>query len=167
MNASIQQPLLDQPPDRRNWIPMAIGVAVVLAVLGAVALFSGRPSSQTNTNDPYLPKMQVSGLHMAQAQNLAGASLTYIEGKITNNGDRKITAAREEVIFRNSLGEVAQKDVIAVNVLLRSIPYDDYGPLDQAPLAPGQSRDFRLTLEHVTEDWNGQMPQVRVVSVSY
>jgi len=168
MNASIQQPpSAEQPQDRRNWTPMIIGAVVVLAVLVALALFSSRPSSQANTNDPYLAKMQVSDVHMAQAQNLAGASFTYIKGKITNNGDRKITGAREEVIFRNSLGEIAQKDVIVVNVLLRSIPYDDYGPIDQAPLAPGQTRDFQLTLEHVTADWDGQMPQVRVVAVSY
>jgi len=146
---------------------MVIGAAVVLAVLGALTLLSGRPPAETNTNGPYLAKMQVSGVHMSRAQNLAGGSLTYIEGKITNNGDHKITAAREEVIFKNSLNEVAQKDVLTVNVLLRELPYADYGPIDQAPLTPGQTRDFRVVLEHVTADWNGQMPQVKVVSVSF
>src|ERR1700686_3985438 len=167
MGASIQQPpAVDQPQERRNWAPMGVGPAVVLAVLGAVALLSGRPSAETNANDPYLARMQVSGLHMSRAQNLAGGSLTYIEGKLTNNGDRTITTAREEVIFRNSLGEVAQKDVLTGSVLLRDQPYADYGPIEQSPLAPGQTRDFRLILEHVTADWDGQMPQVKVVSVS-
>src|ERR1700682_2306511 len=163
MNASIDQPTpVEQVQDHRNWMPMAIGAAVVLVVLGALILFSGRPSSQANTNSPYLVKMQVSGVHMARAETLGGTSLTYVEGKITNNGDRKITAAREEVVFKNSLGEIAQKDALVVTVLLREQPYADYGPLDQAPLAPGQTRDFRLILEHVTADWDGQMPQVKV-----
>ena len=31
---------------------------------------------------------------------------------------------------------------------------------------PGDSRDFRLTFEHVTADWNGAMPEVQVQSVT-
>src|SRR5260370_30173965 len=126
MNASIQKrPFVDQPAERRKWVPMIVGAAVVLAVLGAVALLSGRRPAETTTG-PYLAKMQVSGLHMSRAENYAGTYLTYIEGKITNNGDRKVTAAHEEVIFRNGLGEISQKDVLVVTVLLRDQSYADY-----------------------------------------
>ncbi len=147
---------------------MAAGAVVVLAMIGVFMLL-GRSSPPTDVKavDPYLAKMQVSGLHMATAQNFAGSSVTYIEGKITNGGDRKLTAARVEVLFKNSLGEVAQKEMLAVTVLLPNVPYVDYGPIEQAPLAPAQTRDFRLTLEHVSTDWDGQIPQVKVVSVSY
>jgi hypothetical protein len=75
--------------------------------------------------------------------------------------------ARVEVLFKNSLGETAQKDTLPVTVLLPNVPYVDYGLMDRAPLAPGQARDFRLTLEHVSTDWDGQIPQVRAVTVSY
>jgi len=51
-------------------------------------------------------------------------------------------------------------------VVQPNIPYLDYGPLDLAPLAPGQARDFRLTIEHITIEWDGQLPQARVVSVN-
>jgi hypothetical protein len=153
----------------RNWVPMAAGVAVVLAIVGIFILLgrTGPPDANIKAADPYLIKMQVAGLHMATAQNFAGSSVTYIEGKITNSGGRKITAARVEVLFKNSLGEVAQKEVLAVAVLLPNVPYVDYGPMEQAPLAPAQSRDFRLTLEHVSAEWDRQIPQVKVVSVGY
>src|SRR6266700_5818707 len=155
--------------ERRNWVPMGAGVAVVLVILGAFFLFGRFNHSDTviKADDPYLAKMQISGLHMATAQNFAGSSVTYIEGKITNSGDRKITAARVEVLFKNSLGEVAQKEVLPVTVLLPNVPYVDYGPIEQAPLAPAQARDFRLTLEHVSAEWDGQIPQVKVVSLGY
>lgn len=158
-----------QREEGRNWVPMAAGAAVVLAIMGAFILLGRSSHSDANVkaDDPYVAKMQVSGLHMATAQNFAGSSVTYIEGKITNGGDRRVTAARVEVLFKNGLGEIAQKEMLAVTVLLRSVPYVDYGPIDQAPLAPAQTRDFRLTLEHVSTDWDGQIPQVKVVSVGY
>ena len=104
---------------------------------------------------------------MATAQNFAGGTVTYIQGKITNIGDRRVTGATAEVVFKNSLGEVSQwEKSLPIMVLLPNLPYVDYGPMEHASLAPGQTRDFRLTLEHVTADWDGQIPQIKVVSVS-
>ena len=148
---------------------MVLGGLLVLVIIAMVVLAgkAGKSSSDAGPADPNLAKMQISDLHMATAQNFAGGSVTYIEGKITNGSDKKLTAARVEVIFKNVLNETAQKEVLPVTVLLRSVPYVDYGSIDSAPLAPGQARDFRLTLEHVSADWNGQIPQVKVVSVGY
>lgn len=139
----------------------------MLVLVVVVVLLTRGGKSTDNPADPNLAKLQVSNLHMATAQNFAGGSVTYIEGKLTNGTDRKITGARVQVIFKNSLGEISQKDTLPVTVLLPNVPYVDYGLIDRAPLAAGQTRDFRLTLEHVTTDWDGQAPQVKVVSVSY
>jgi hypothetical protein len=148
---------------------MAAGAALVLVILvGLVFVSRGGKPAATNPGDPNLQKLQVSDLHMATAQNFAGGSVTYIEGKITNRTDRKVSAARVEVIFKNALGEVAQHEkTLPVTVLLPNLPYVDYGTIDRAPLNPGQTRDFRLTLEHVTADWDGQVPQVKVVDIGY
>jgi|SRR5947209_1600742 len=169
---SEQQPFspVQQQEEKRNILPMVIGV-VVVAVLIAVLVFAtraGKSSSSAGQRDPNLAKLQISDLHMATAQNFAGNSVTYIEGKISNGTDRKVTGARVEVLFKNSIGEIAQDEKsLPVTVLLPNTPYADYGPIDRAPLGPGQSRDFRLTLEHVSADWDGQVPQVKVVSVTY
>jgi hypothetical protein len=133
-----------------------------------LATRAGNSKNGASAGDPNLAKLQLSGLHMATAQNFAGSSVTYIEGRITNNSDRKVTAVRVELIFKNTIGEIAQDEkAIALTVLLPNVPYVDYGPVDRAPLTPGQARDFRLTLEHVSADWDGQVPQVKVVSVGY
>jgi hypothetical protein len=155
--------------ESKSLLPMVLGGVLVLAIIGALVLLtrSSKPAD-TNPRDPNLAKLQISDVHMATAQNFAGGSVTYIEGKITNGTDRKVTAARVELIFKNSLGEIVQDEKsLAVTVLLPNSPYVDYGPIDRAPLAPGQARDFRLTLEHVTADWDGQVPQVKVVAVGY
>ena len=167
---SEQQPFspVQQQEEKRNILPMIIGV-VVVAIIIAVLVFATRAGKPAGTapGDPNLAKLQVSNLHMATAKNFAGGSVTYIEGKLSNGTDRKVTGASVQVIFKNSLGETAQKDTLPVTVLLPNVPYVDYGLIDRAPLAPGQTRDFRLTLEHVTTDWDGQVPTVKVVSIAY
>jgi hypothetical protein len=154
--------------ENRSWVPMAAGAAFVLVLLAVFVLAgrAGKPAG-SSPNDPNLQKLKVSDLHMSTAQNFVGSSVTYIEGKIVNGSDRKLTAARVEVVFKNAIGETVQKETLAVTVLLQSVPYVDYGPIDRAPLAAGQTRDFRLTLEHVSADWDGQLPQVKVVSIGY
>jgi hypothetical protein len=156
------------PVERSSWVPMAAGGLFVLVLLiGLVMLTrSGKPAA-SNPSDPNLAKLQISNLHMATAQNFAGGSVTYIEGKLANGSDRKVTGATVQVIFKNSIGEIAQKETLPVTVLLPNVPYVDYGLIDRAPLAPGQTRDFRLTLEHVSTDWDGQVPQVKPVSIAY
>jgi hypothetical protein len=148
---------------------MIVGLVVVAAIVAAAIIFGllGR-SGQSSQNDPYLAKLQLSDLHMATAQNFAGTSVTYIEGMATNAGDRKVTGARVEVRFKNSLGQMSQKEPpLPLTVLLPNTPYVDYGTLDRAPLGPGQSRGFRLTLEYVTPDWDGQIPELKVISVEH
>jgi hypothetical protein len=171
MGDSENEPVFSPPAEQsesRNWLPMVIGgVFVLVLIVGVVLLTRAGKPANTSTGDPNLAKLQVSGLHMATAENFAGGSVTYIEGKLTNGTDRKITGASVQVIFKNSLGEIAQKDTLPVTVLLPNVPYVDYGLIDRAPLAAGQTRDFRLTLEHVTTDWDGQVPTVKVVTIAY
>lgn len=149
---------------------MAIGVALVLVAIATIVLATraGKSGGSTSAGDANLAKLQLSNLHMSTAQNFAGNSVTYIEGKITNASDRKVTAVRVSVTFKNALGETAQEErALPLAVLLPNVPYVDYGPVDRAPLAPGQARDFRLTLEHVSLDWDRQVPQMKVVSAGY
>ena len=163
-----QQPFAPPKPqeDRRTLLPMAIGgLLVVVAIVVIILVSRGGPPQNANPS-PYAANLRIDDLHMATAENFAGGSVTYIQGRITNSGDKKVTGATVQVIFKNSLGEIAQKDTLPVMILLPNTPYVDYGPMRTAPLDPGQGRDFRLTLEHVTADWDGQMPAVRVLAVT-
>ena len=155
--------------DQRSWTPMIMGAVVVVVVVAIIVWVTHNSSGSgaLNQADPYIARLRISNLHMATAENFAGGAVTYIEGKLVNSGDKKVTAARVELVFKNSLGEVSQKEPnLPVMVLLPNSPYVDYGPIDRTPLSPGQTTDFRLTIEHVTADWDGQIPQIRVVGVS-
>jgi hypothetical protein len=167
-DSETQQPF--QPPQQaqesRSWLPMAIGAAMVIVAVAVIIFVSRSGSTSSNQPSPYATNLHVDDLHMATAENFVGGSVTYIQGRIANAGAKKVTGATVQVIFKNSLGEIAQKETLPVMVLMPNTPYVDYGPMERAPLGPGQARDFRLTLEHVTADWDGQMPTVKVVSVA-
>jgi hypothetical protein len=42
-------------------------------------------------------------------------------------------------------------------------PYIDTGPIGGDPIKPGEDREFRLTFETVPDNWNTQMPEVRLI----
>lgn len=149
----------------RNWTPMIVGAVLVIVAVTLIVLLT-RNKVTAGHSDPYVARLQISNLHMATAQNFAGGTVTYVEGTLTNTGDKRVTAARIQPTFKNALGEVVQDDPLPVMVLQPDTPIVDYGPMDRAPLLPGQGRDFRLTLEHISADWNGQIPEVKVVAVS-
>src|SRR5215469_4340506 len=170
-NAERKPTLGDEPfspggpeQESRNWTPMIVGAVLVLVAVALIVIFTRNKTTPTRP-DPYAARLQISNLRMATAQNFAGGSVTYIDGTLTNTGDKKVTGARMEAVFKNSLGELVQDEVLPVMVIQPDAPIVDYGPMERAALGPGQSRDFRLTLEHITADWNGQIPQVKVVSV--
>ena len=148
----------------RNWTPMIVGAVLVVVAVALIVIFT-RNKPVSNTPDPYAANVQISDVHMATAQNFAGGSVTYIEGTLSNAGNKKITGARVQVTFRNSLNEIVDDPVLPVMALQPDTPIVDYGPMDRAPIGPGQKRDFRITLEHISADWNGQVPQIKVVGV--
>jgi hypothetical protein len=45
-------------------------------------------------------------------------------------------------------------------------PYVDTALLNTSPLKPGQTKEFRLTFEHVSADWNMQVPEITIVKTS-
>lgn len=150
-------------------IPIAIGVIAVLIVIGLFILF-GRPKANQNASaagtDPYASSLSVSNPAMSTADNFAGQQVTYIEGKITNNGSKTVNNAVVQIVFHDSLGQVVQKENQPLMVITTREPYIDTAPLGSAPLHPGQTREFRLTFEHVSADWNLQLPEITIVKTS-
>jgi hypothetical protein len=74
-----------------------------------------------------------------------------------------------EVTFKNSLAQVVQRETLPVHVLTSGTSggiYTDVVDLSAAALAPGQSRPFRLTLEHISADWNHAVPDMKLVDVA-
>ena len=152
-------------------MPLAIAAGVIV-VVAAVAIFimeRGKgPAAVTPISaqaDPYAASLSVADVKMRESSNLAGGKVTYIDGHITNNGNKTVTGISMQVLFRNVANEVAQNETQAVKWIRTRDPYIDLEPVSAAPLKPGEGRDFRLIFDAVTEGWNGVYPDLRIVHV--
>ncbi len=161
--------LLGTPPAERKGFPwpLAIGAAVVVIVIALIIFLSKKPAPPAAAAPPpYAANLKLSDVKMATANNFVGGTVTYLEGKIQNTGNQTVFGVTVELTFQNSLNQVVQQERLPVMVMQERPGYSDTVDLSRAPLAPGQSADFRLTLEHVSTDWNGAYPEVRIVSVT-
>jgi Protein of unknown function (DUF2393) len=158
-------------PAERNWLPVAIAAAVVLAVLGGLILFLGRgkgapPVTPISAKaDAYAPNLPITNLAMSESSNLAGGKVTYLDGHIANKGDRTVTGITVQVLFRDYAKEVAQNETQPLELIRTRDPYVDVEPVSAAPLKPGDERDFRLIFDTVADGWNGDYPEIRIVHV--
>ncbi len=174
-NGNKDSELLPDPASSNttNWIPWVIAGAVVILGLAALVFFTGRRSTKPQVEgatlaaaDPYAASLPITDLQMSEASNFAGGKVTYVDGNIANTGSRTISGATVQVVFRNELGEVSQKETTALNLIRTREPYVDTQPVSASPLKRGDKREFRLIFDHVTLDWNQQYPELTIIDVT-
>ena len=163
------------PPEdssRRTLIGLVCGILGIVIALVVIFSHGGRNSSPSqNPNEPtplalYAANLPLTNTHMSTATVPAGGKLYYIEGEVQNTGKQTITGATVELLFKDSLGKIAQRETEPLRVVIATEPALDTTDLAHAPLAPGQSRQFRITIEHVSNDWNGEYPELRIIRTS-
>src|SRR5216110_2383727 len=151
MGGLIQQtPSLTEERDNSRWI--ILGALAVIAVIIVLAAFLTREKPKAPSGPPpYAAQLKFSDLKMSRAQNFVGATVTYIDGTLTNAGDKTVNRVIAHVTFKDPYGQVAQIEDVPVRTLQPFGPYTDAVDLAASPLAPRQSKPFRLTFEHVSE----------------
>lgn len=165
---SLLQPSPTTTGDDRNsnWLPIVFGVALVVAVAVIASLLLRTDTKIANAPPPYAANLKFSDLKMSAAENFVGSTVTYLDGTVTNAGEKTVSRALVQVSFKDSLGQIVQADEVPLRILQTSGPYPEALDLMVAPLAPTQSKPFRLTFEHVTADWNHEYPELRVTDVA-
>lgn len=103
---------------------------------------------------------------MSAAENFVGATVSYVDGTVTNSGDKTVTHVVVEVQFKDDMGQVAQRENTPLQVLKTSGPYPEAVDFSISPLPAGQSKPFRLTFEGISAQWNRQYPEIRVTDVA-
>lgn len=150
---------------------MAIAAAIVVTIVAGLFLIFGRGNTGSTATpisaptDPYAPNLVISKVQMSQSGNLAGSQLTYIDGHITNQGQRTITGIIVQVLFRNYAHEVVQNETQPMKLIRMREPYVDVEPVSAAPLKPGDGQDFRLIFDTLAQDWDGAYPEIRIIRV--
>ena len=159
-----QTPVGDERDSSR--VIIMVAVAGVIAIMLGLALLLREPPKAAKTVPPYAASLKFSDFKMSAAENFIGATVSYIDGTVTNSGDKTVTHVLVEVIFRDELGQVAQQEQVPLGVLRSSGPYPEAVDLSVSPLTPIQTQPFRLTFDSISAQWNRQYPEIRVIDVT-
>jgi hypothetical protein len=137
----------------------AILVAVLIPILGGAWWYlekdKGKATDQavlTQEAKSYTRNLKLGGVEMKGSQNLTGASLIEITGKITNAGDRVLSRVELNCVFYDPYGQVVLRERV---------------PIVRATLKPGETRTFRMPFEGVPESWNRVMPQLVIAQIQF
>lgn len=146
--------------------PILIGIVIVGIVVAVLALILRSEQPKPVPPPAYAANLKFSDLKTSAAQNFAGATVNYLDGAITNSGDQTVIHAVVQITFKDELGQTAQREERPLRILRTGGPYDDAVDLTLSPLAPGQTKPFRLTFESISAQWNHVYPELQVTQVS-
>ncbi len=159
-----QNPVAEERDSSR--LVIVIAVAGVIAIMLALAFLMRESPKAAKPASPYIASLKLSDFKMSAAENFIGATVSYMDGTVTNTGDKTVTHAMVEVVFKDEIGQLAQREDLPLRVLKTTGPYPEAVDLVAAPLAPGQTQSFRLTFDSISAQWNHQYPEIRVTDVT-
>ena len=139
---------------------------IVAVVVGILVLILRVEQKKPALPPAYAASLKFSDLKASAAQNFVGATVSYLDGTVTNTGDKTVIHAVVQITFRDDMGQTAQREELPIHVLRTGGPYDEAVDLNMSPLAPGQSKPFRLTFENISAQWNHAYPDMRITQVS-
>jgi len=157
-------PVVEEPDSSRRTIIIAVVVVMAIAIVMALLLRS-QPKNASEP-PPYAANLKLSDFKMSAAENFVGATVSYVDGTVTNSGAKTVTHAMVQVNFKDDMGQVVQREEIPLQVLKTDGPYPEAVDFSISPVGPGQSKPFRLTFEGISAQWNHQFPDIQVTDVA-
>ena len=130
-------PVAEQRDNSRMIIVGA--VAAVIALMLGIAFLLRQPPKKVAPPSPYIAQLKLSDFKMSAAENFIGHTVSYVDGTITNTGDKTVARVMVEVTFLDSIGQLAQREELPLRVVRTNGAYNEPVDLNLAPLGPGQS----------------------------
>jgi hypothetical protein len=140
---------------------IVIGLAAIL-IFGAFGwlTFGPKPAPPppavlTQEGKAYLANLKLSNTRMQAAESYVQGRLVEILGDISNQGSRTVKVAEVFCVFKNYSGqEIARERVTVVGGR-------------GGPLAPGETKSFRLPFDTIPESWNQAMPTLIIAQIQF
>jgi hypothetical protein len=151
----------------RNWTPFVVGLIAVVIVIAIIVAVTRNKRETVVQPNPYAAKLQLSNPKMSAAENYVGGTVTYLDVNITNTGDQALVGASMKLVFKNSMDQVVQTETLPLHVLVENQMggYPDLADLARTPIGPGQTKTVRMTLEHISADWNQNYPAMQLADL--
>src|ERR1035438_22692 len=112
-------------PQESTLRPILVGIVIVGIVVGVLALILRSEQPKPAAPPAYAVNLKFSDLKTSAAQNFVGATVSYLDGAITNTGDKTVTHAVMQVTFKDEMGQTAQREELPMRVLRTGGPYDE------------------------------------------
>jgi len=152
---------------KRNWVPILVGLVAVVVAVGAILYFSRHKAPTGPQASEYAQQLKLSAIKLSAAENYVGGTVTYLDFNITNTGDKALVGADMYAEFKNTLGQIVQKETLPLHVLVENqlAGYPDLVDMSRAPILPGQTKTVRISLEHISSDWDQTAPTMQLVNL--
>src|ERR1700678_3075555 len=116
MGGLIQPSPVNEERDSSGRIMSIAVVAVIVVAVGAAFLLRGQPKGPSGP-PPYAANLKLSDFKMSAAENFVRATVSYVDGTLTNSGDKTVTHVMVEVQFKDEMGQLAQREEIPMQAL--------------------------------------------------
>ena len=142
-------------------VPIALGILLV-ALLGAGWVLYNQ-TQVTQDEEPvltqearaYLPRLDLTEVEMTAAEDALGQTLLEITGRVANKGDRVLSLVEVNCVFRDVNGVEVDRQRAQI---VRS---------RGGSLGPGETRDFRLPFDNISEAWNQILPNLYIAQIQF
>ncbi len=155
--------MLEEEKKRQMPVAFLFGLVVVGLLVAAVVLYSRfggssapekpKPLPMGAQEQAYVANIKFTDPKMSRASNFLNQEVTFIFGTVVNDGPRAIRQIEVTIEFHDVFNQVVLRDT---QRLLS--PSED-------PIGPGQQRDFQLSYEHISDQWNVQYPRVKITGL--
>lgn len=159
------EPIGDKMREGKSGFPTAfvLGLGVVLLLAAGLLLVThsarrtppGRASHLPfgPAEQAYAANVRIENMALSESSNLLNQKFTYVSGALVNAGPRTLAALEITIEFFDPFNQLILRETH--RVVTR----------EGQPLAPGQSRTFQITFEHIPVQWNQQNPDVHVTGM--
>src|SRR6202050_1017893 len=89
---------------------IVLAVVVVFALAGIVAVLLRSKPQTASGPPPYAASLKLSDFKMSAAENFVGATVSYVDGIITNTGGKTVAHGIVQVLLKDDMGELAQSE---------------------------------------------------------
>jgi hypothetical protein len=127
-------------------------VALLVCILSCSRQQQQEPPLTPEGKEYARSQLQLSDVGMRAADSYARQTLTEVEGKIKNSGDRTVGRVDVFCLFYDRSGMLVLKERAGIV---------------KKTLKPGETRSFRLAFDDIPESWNNQMPKLVIAQVIF
>jgi hypothetical protein len=157
-------PEIGQPETGRQFGMALIAGLIVVLILSGAAYFwiqntSSKPVAQAPplpmgaTEQAYAQQIEFGNFDLSRASNFLNQQVTYVNGVVSNRGQRDIVEMEVALEFRD----------ISQNVILRD-KQRMFGS-KQKPLQSLEKRAFQLNFENIPDTWNQIPPRFTITGL--